>query len=308
MIQFKVSAPCKLSLFGEHAVKYEKRALAACIDLRTTLTFHELPLAPSKFFVINFPQVDLFYQVPMEIFLEFYGDCIRNLDSLRERVLRFADFSYQAESHRMIVQSFYYLLVLVVNKERIDVTSFSMHLTTDFMVDGKYVAAPSFMVCLAGCLLHWSRLQKGGHEAFFGETDLKTVQSYALRCQEITRGLELIDATICTYGSITEYMENDSSPCRPSLLAASIPVVTILLVDSKLTQNPETQSQQMAELMDILPETSMSIFNSIDLISRRAYNVFHQIREICLDDKLTDEWRRDCILKQYNIIKVSPVA
>jgi len=46
MIQFKISAPNKLSLFGEHAVKYGKKGLTAGINLRTTLTFTELSHSP----------------------------------------------------------------------------------------------------------------------------------------------------------------------------------------------------------------------------------------------------------------------
>lgn len=307
MIQFKISAPSKLSLFGEHAVKQKKRALTACVDLRTTLTFRELPVLSSGIFMMNFPQINLYYNMPTDMFLKFYSDCTKSTDSLRERVQRFTDCSYESETHRIMVQSLCYLLVLMMSNECINVASFAIHLSTDFVVDEKFLFT-SYVVCLAACLLHWSRLQKGGHPGTFDDADLKTIQSYVARCRELAHELEVIDVITCMSGSITEYdPENGPSPSRPLLSTAQMPLITVLLVDSKQPQNPEVQLQQMTELMNILPETGTSIFNSIDLITRRAYNVFHQIREIHLDLKDSAEWRHDCILNQYNIIKVSPV-
>jgi len=73
MIQFKLSAPNKLSLFGEHVVNYGKIGLQAAINLRTTLTFTELSHLDSKDFIqFNFLQLSLLFNIPLQQFVEFY--------------------------------------------------------------------------------------------------------------------------------------------------------------------------------------------------------------------------------------------
>jgi mevalonate kinase len=42
MMKLSVSAPGKVILFGEHAVVYSKRAIAAGISLRTTISFDQV--------------------------------------------------------------------------------------------------------------------------------------------------------------------------------------------------------------------------------------------------------------------------
>jgi len=56
MVEFQISAPASLSLFGEHV----KNILRTSIELHTTLNFQVFPIWPSNNIEINFPQIDLF--------------------------------------------------------------------------------------------------------------------------------------------------------------------------------------------------------------------------------------------------------
>lgn len=89
MIEFKISAPSRLSLFGEHAVKHGKKGLTASVDIRTTLTFKELSSSHSSSILqIEVPQLSTLFNIPLPEFQKFYNNCVPNMHLLREKVLQ----------------------------------------------------------------------------------------------------------------------------------------------------------------------------------------------------------------------------
>jgi len=105
------------------------------------------------------------YLVPFQEFLKFYNDCVENIELLREQVLRFTN-GYNPAHRRVIIQTFYYLLVYIIYKEQIEIKSFNMHLYTELMINEEFACPASFTVCLSACLIHWSCLQKSAHDTF----------------------------------------------------------------------------------------------------------------------------------------------
>ncbi|KAG5347937.1 KIME kinase, partial [Acromyrmex charruanus] len=276
MIHFKISAPGRMSLFGEHAVKHKKNSITASIDLRTTMTFTDLSHLPSKNNIeIDFPQIYLHLNIPLQEFLKFYNKSIQNIKLLREQVVRFTNSLYSPLHRKEIVQTFYYLLVYILYKEQITISSFKIYVSTKFMIDEEFACLSSFTVCLTACLLHWSRVQKG-ITGKFQNTDFEKIQSYAARCEEISPASGMIDVTACVYGSIIEHRIG----IMTLISLHKMPKIMILLIDSKVTQNLDCQTQRVTELMNIFPTIGNLILKNIDIVTIMAHNILRKINKM----------------------------
>lgn len=306
MIYFTLSAPSKLSLCGEYAVKYGKKGLTAGIDLRTTLTFTELSHLKLSIIHINFLQINILLSIPLMRFLAFYRSCTFNEDNneLREQVLQFITSnrcSFRTEHQRAITQSFIYLLAYISHKEEIDITSFSVHLSTQLMIDGNFVCLASFTVCVAAALLRWSRLQKGAFDNF-DTNDLRKIHSYAARCEQITHECGTANVAACTYGSIMLYQTGKILHYIPFF---DIMNVKILLVDSKQELNLEARTQRVVELMNKDPETAHYIFACIDGAINVATHALQNLAPTYTNAELDLESKRLILMMQHNILLVS---
>ncbi|KYN37134.1 Mevalonate kinase [Trachymyrmex septentrionalis] len=276
MIHFKISAPGRMSLFGEHAVKYKKNSITASIDLRTTMTFTDLSHLPSKNSIeIDFPQIYIHLNIPLQEFLKFYNNSIQNMKLLHEQIVRFTNNLYSPPYRKEIVQTFYYLLVYILYKEQITISSFKIYVSTKFMIDEEFACLSSFTVCLTACLLHWSRVQKG-IIGKFQDTDFKKIQSYAARCEEISPASGKIDVTACVYGSIIEQRLG----IMTLISLHKMPKIMILLIDSKVTQNLDCQTQRVTELINIFPQIGNLILKNIDIATIMAHNIFKKINKM----------------------------
>lgn len=305
MIQFIISAPSKLSLFGEHTVKYGKTSLTAGINLRTTLTFTELShLSLKNIIQIDFLQINLLLSIPLQQFLDFYRNCTFNEDNdeLHDQVLQFYNHCpFRTEHHKAIARSFIYLLAYISHKENIDIKSFNIHLSTQLVIDENFICLASFTVCLAAALLRWSNLQKGAIDDF-DINDLNKIYLYAIRCEQISHESGMADVAACTYGSI---IRRTAGPILHYIPFFEMLNVKILLVDSKQTQNLEAQTQRLAELINKDSQTAYSIFGCIDGVTKLAANTLQKFGSIYTNNEFGLETKRLTLMMQYNFLLVS---
>ncbi|EGI65725.1 PREDICTED: mevalonate kinase-like [Acromyrmex echinatior] len=294
MIEFKVSAPGKIILFGEHAVVYGRTAVASSINLRTTLKFTERKRSQcSKNNIkIEFPDIKLSFKLPFNVFLNyFFKDnfnypLVKKNDQLHSCVSAFFDSIKDStdnsnneitEEQKLSLQAFFYLLVYIAYEECIDIkeTSLHVHLSTELKVGTGLGSSASFAVCLSACFLHWSFLQKGNHHSEFNKNELDKISQYALNCEKIMHESPSgIDNSVCTYGSMIKFQHK-----RVINTLSHISNIKILLVNTNITRSTKSQIKRAARTRDLYPGIINPILDCIDKCSQNAWEIFTEMNK-----------------------------
>ncbi|XP_043250684.1 mevalonate kinase [Colletes gigas] len=285
MIQFKVSAPGKVILYGEHAVVYGKTAVAASLGLRTIIDFIELPEI-EEIIKICFPKVNLFVNVPLQqiqnfFFIDRNSECIENHEMFYNRIKEFvSNIGYSNLQQKFSLEVFFYLLIYTIKRDKINVKPFQIHLNTEMAISSGLGSSASFAVSLAACFLHWSHLQKNICK-MFDISDLEIISKYALNCERIVHGTPSgIDNSVCTYGSIIEFKKGDYI----KRITDSTQTMKILLVDTRVSRSTKALIEKLAELKHKYPAIIDLIMDSIDNISKEAIKIIKKINNLSNSD------------------------
>ncbi|XP_070158434.1 mevalonate kinase-like [Polyergus mexicanus] len=279
MITFKISAPGKIILSGEHTVMYGKKVVAAGINLRTTLKFYE---TTSDVIEINMPDVGLLINMPLEHIQNFLSSSDYN-NIINDNILFLRHIQYfitlngmwRTFPQRFSIQTFLFLLLFIAHHEALDIKSCYVHLTTQLTMGAGLGSSTSFAVCLAACFLQWARLQKGDHNSF-NTRDLETISEYAMQCEEVIQNYVFnIDHDVCTFGRgiIFQYKELLNDNFTP----IDVPDLNILLIDSKISQQKSEQIRQMAEAKHLYGNAVDRILDTIDNISQEVATTLREI-------------------------------
>ncbi|KMQ84773.1 mevalonate kinase [Lasius niger] len=282
MIQFKISAPGKIVLSGDHAVmNKEKNVVMASLDLRTKLKFCELP-DEQEIVKIELSKIDLSLNVPLEIVRNFsLRNDMKDMYSNTGRLLRYVknfitvNGMWRTPEQRISLNTFFVLLLSSVYTDKLKIRSFYVCVSTELPISGGLGSSTSFAVCLAACFIHWARLQKGAHDKF-DEDDLEKIRQYTTICEEYIQDYAFeFDNIVCTYGKINKFkyinFENYTKQiCQD--MPANMLGMTILLIDTKICRNNRERLQQMAELIQIRPEIADYILHKIDAVSQKIFD------------------------------------
>ncbi|XP_025157296.1 mevalonate kinase isoform X3 [Harpegnathos saltator] len=246
--QFKVSAPGKVILFGEHAVVYNKLAVAASLDQRMTLEFAELPdeVAESR-----------------QMYHEPY-----DYDNLYRLVREFVPTIINRATTEQIqsLEAFFFTMVFV-NRNRTVLKPFRVHLDTEFPIGSGLGSSASFVVCFVTCFYYWWKLRKGEARKFI-PYDLRHIADMSQMCEKVMHGNPSgIDTSVCTFGSIVKFRSN------PYIMEpmAKAPKLKILLVDTQVQRSTKTMVQKVKELQAKHPTIYEPFIASIDGISDAAF-------------------------------------
>ncbi|OAD53412.1 Mevalonate kinase [Eufriesea mexicana] len=302
MIQFKVSAPGKVILFGEHAVVHGKTAIAASIDLRTVLNFTELP-EEEEIIKICFPKVNLFMSISLQQIQNFFftnknTEHIENYDIFYSKVKEFVCIiNYTNLQQKLSLEAFFYLFIFITQVEKIKVKPFEIQLNTELTLNSGLGSSGSFAVCLAACFLHWSCLQKNIYKIFDYST-LDVISKYALSCERIMHGNPSgIDNFVSTYGSIIEFKKGDyAKPIN------NVHTMKILLVDTRVNRSTKALVEKLLELKSKYPVIIDLIMDSIDNISKEAIEIIKKLKPLSNtdDEAFSEEYRQLMILINMN--------
>ncbi|XP_072762695.1 mevalonate kinase-like isoform X1 [Anoplolepis gracilipes] len=285
MIKFKISAPGRICLSGEHVAMYGKRVVVGSLNLRTTLKFVELINKSDDFIKIDFPDVDVSLNVSWETLRNFFS--INNVDRiLKNKILLLKQVQYFITSNGMwstyaqkfSLQIFFFLLFRIGHYEKLKVKPFHVHLTTQLTIDAGLGSSTSFAVCLAACFLHWARLQAYGTHDAFEDNDLEDISTYASLCEQVIQRYMtdfMIDNEVCTFDQVFKYMYRDPENYIAAYVEA--PEIKILLIDSKIYRNKYKQVQQMAKLKHSRFKDVNDCLDRIDEISLEIWSLLQEI-------------------------------
>ncbi|XP_029172231.1 mevalonate kinase-like [Nylanderia fulva] len=286
MAHFKISAPARIVLSGEHSATYGKKMVVAGLSLRTRLEFCELS-ASESIISIHFPRVGLKKDIPLEIVENYFFN--KNISAIRENPIDFLRYvAYFITMHRLwktfeqrfsLLVFFYLFYFCTYDFEK--KSPFRISVTTEIPLGNGLGSSTSFAACLTGCFLHWRYLQNGNHITFTPE-DLATIQRYTQCCEDCMQEyvFPTIDAETCIYGQIRSYQCMDFKHFVTHV--THIKTIKVLIIGTNIRQDKKERALQIAVLKSKALNFE-TIMNSLHDDARTIYDRLvhiHQLRYI----------------------------
>lgn len=298
MLNFKVSAPGKVILFGEHSVVHGKSAIAGSINLRSTLSFQLLPSSETSIHFIS-PATNVDKYLSLSQLEDYFFESSRpryknNPEEFLNQLENFLQSLDLADnSQKMCFQATLFLLAAILQSRGIEnLKPFSLHGETQLSIGSGLGSSASFAVCLATCFLHYTNHVLEKPTELTSEF-LNEVSNFAFECEKLMHGTPSgIDNTICTYGSLLKFKREEpfkTIPCNAAM--------KIMLVDTRVPRSTKVLVQNVRQLKMKYPKVFDPIFEAMDEIALIGLKTVQNIMQSLNDDE-------DC-LEDYKILKVS---
>ncbi|XP_057657218.1 mevalonate kinase isoform X1 [Diorhabda carinulata] len=309
---FKISAPGKVILNGEHSVVYGKLAIAASIDLRTTFEITEINIPDVLIiqcrtlkFVYKYNLMDIenfLLNVPLPLLMD---DKDYNLeypqyldhDNLLNRVDKFLKRFHQIdliENHLVSLKSIFYLLTGIIGTTDLHLTPIFMDCSTDLNTGSGLGSSASFAVATAASLVHYvksksSNLSKSRYKTSewdfdltgFTDRELSFICRWGFSVEKIIHGTPSgLDNTICTYGAVVEYRKG-ASPIKVKMHRA----LNLLLINSNVPRETKRLVMKVGERRKRFPLILDHILDAMDAVSK---TVLEKMEQLCTLTSLDD--------------------
>ncbi|XP_029178898.1 mevalonate kinase-like isoform X2 [Nylanderia fulva] len=280
MAKFKISAPGRIVLSGEHIAIYGKQFLATSLNLRTTLEFCELLNVPKSNIRIEFPNINIEQDISMEEVELFCSrpdnaDIISNPNDMFEYVqymITVRKCMWTTNQQRFSLHVFLFLLYSIYYHEHLEIKPFRVRLFTEIPNTVGFGSSTSFTVCVAACFLHWQRLQSGCNHIEFNNAELESIIKYTVSCEKSMQKFTFpdVDAHVCTYGKIVKCQRIDYKIYN--IEPMEMEEMDILLTDSDVNLDKYTQAEQIAMLNVQTPANFNSILNKLEFLTINMYS------------------------------------
>ena len=260
MEEFKISAPGKIILCGEHAVVYGKKALASSIGLRVHL-HSKKPTPGNQFFEIylkNTLNVISFSRAKFESIQEIYKN-----KSTDEIIKELSDLQVDNKATKAV------MLMVSALGESLQWDSLSgvnVEVFSEIPLGSGLGSSAAYAVCLSTFFLIKSNKITLKENSDFSDQERKLINENAFLIEKIFHGRPSgVDNTVSTYGGYVLYEKGqfEKVPCEFDL--------KVLLIDSlvpKKTIDQVNKVRQMYEKHKSLYEPLMNIVN--DLVTKFA--------------------------------------
>ncbi|KAJ8682277.1 hypothetical protein QAD02_018069 [Eretmocerus hayati] len=279
-----ISAPGKVILFGEHAVVYGKTAVAASLNLRTTLYLNEIQPDNNSAIILELPKVNLIKSIPLNLLLDQTTPKLstEGHESLYKHVQKLAStIGIEDNRQKISLECILYAIIQVVQEEGLEPKACKLKLDSELSIGAGAGSSASFAVCLVAAFLRWSQLQKNPNAPIkFDKDSLEKISKFAFNCEKIMHGTPSgIDNSICTFGSIIEFRRGE----QPSFIDMGSKSLQVLLVDTCVGRNTKQLVDKVAALMAKFPDVIHPIMQSIDAVSKKAIEIFKDMQNVGTD-------------------------
>ncbi|BFG04160.1 mevalonate kinase [Drosophila madeirensis] len=282
MLKFQVHAPGKVILHGEHAVVYNRPALAAVVGLGTNLKFRQEAGSQVASFKLDALNCTLEIQLAdfnafLENFRKYPADSTAKLmeevrGEVSKQLERAAGSTPKPATQRAFI-SIYYLLAGAVLSSPKDPkltlqTGFQVQVDTELNVGAGLGSSASFGAALAAAFLILS-----GHfdqENYLQEENQALISSWAYESERVNHGTPSgLDNTVCTYGGMLRYVKGQGFQS----LKIQKPL-NILLVDSRVSRSTADIVAKVRHLAEGFPQLIEAIWQACEELVTAAVPLY----------------------------------
>lgn len=314
-INFSVSAPGKVILFGEHSVVYKKSAVSMSISKRLKVIFRS---SDEDKIVVKFPQINLemicnstqFEKIvtvncplqnsilKLSIDKPDIIDFSKYVDSLRNDVeeLGFTLDNLQDKTTAALL-GFLFVMRGMCSTLNCSVVPFTIEVKSDLEVGAGTGSSAAFAVAITGAVYHYIKcLQNNDAEMIpfvndnvviksysiksgFSLEEVKIINKWAFCIEKLMHGRPSgIDNTTCTFGSI---VVTSQEPNRPGELVfrflENIPQINLLLISTGVSRNTANLVAKVRQLRESNSTAVDAIFNAMDVIALEAFKTLNAL-------------------------------
>lgn len=293
MQRIVVSAPGKVIIHGEHAVVFGKRALAASLGLRTTLTLYE---ACDDIILLDLPDIGIrltWLRDELSSFSRPSGDagvpkeadadmitCLKKLAHLDEEA---------NETKHLAVVAFLYLFYGIAVRNGL-VPCFHVEVRSHLPTSAGLGSSAAYSVCLAsGLLLSTGNISQlnGNSKESWSQDDLRQINEWAFMAEKIIHGRPSgIDNSVSTYGGALCFQGGQITPLQ------RMPNLRILLVNTKVPRSTKILVEGVRKKYDKYPEIVKPVLDAIEVITSQFESIikgdYHETSTIQMYETMKD--------------------
>eukprot|EP00002_Diphylleia_rotans_P038931 TRINITY_DN8918_c0_g1_i2.p1 TRINITY_DN8918_c0_g1~~TRINITY_DN8918_c0_g1_i2.p1 ORF type:complete len:320 (-),score=53.30 TRINITY_DN8918_c0_g1_i2:2-961(-) len=278
-MEFVVSAPGKIILFGEHAVVYGKTAIASCISLRTKGHFTVTPFAaaPTDETVVlraRLQELDIDTQITYAQIRSLDGSLQTDVDQPpSQELLAQVKNVYSSFNNSMEVLLFLYAALKHLSKKEIS-EELTMSFDSELPLGAGLGSSAAFSVVAAAGLLKYFGLCAGENSSEDdGASALDKINSWAFLAERIFHANPSgVDNAVSTYGHAIVFANRRTA-------VTEMPSLNIMLVNTCIPRNTKTLVQGVRVRFDSHSKTMSHILDAIDLIGIECVDLFSKSSE-----------------------------
>lgn len=284
MLKFQVNSPGKVILHGEHAVVYQKPALAGVVGLGTKLKLRTQESSQVASFHLEALNCTLeidrneFNAFLANFRSKYPGEKLESTAKLMEEVRaevakqleRSVGSTPKQQTQRAFI-SIYYLLagaVLTAPKQTELSAGFQVQIDSELNLGAGLGSSASYGAALAASFLILT-----GHfdqSSYLQDENLALISHWAYESERVNHGTPSgVDNTVCTYGGILRFVKGQGFQS----LRIQKPL-NILLVDSRVTRSTADIVAKVRHLAEEFPQLIEAIWQTCEQLVNSAVPLY----------------------------------